>query len=50
MQYKVGLYGGCFDPLHLGHVDCIFQAANRCEELYIVLVVSTKVKQIDYRI
>ena len=50
MQYKVGLYGGCFDPLHLGHVDCILQAANQCEELYIILVVSTKVKQIDYRI
>ncbi len=50
MQYKVGLYGGCFDPLHLGHVDCILQAANRCEELYIVLVVSTKTKQIPYRI
>lgn len=50
MQYKVGLYGGCFDPLHLGHVDCILQAANQCEELYIILVVSTKIKQIDYRV
>lgn len=50
MQYKVGLYGGCFDPLHLGHVDCILQAVNQCEELYIVLSVSRKVTQIDYRI
>lgn len=50
MQYKVGLYGGCFDPLHLGHVDCIVQAANQCEELYVVLSHSTKVEQIDYRI
>lgn len=50
MQYKVGLYGGCFDPLHLGHIDCILQAANRCEELYIILVVSQKIMQIDHRI
>ena len=41
MQYKVGLYGGCFNPLHLGHVDCIIKAASLCEELYIVLCVST---------
>lgn len=50
MQYKVGMYGGCFDPLHLGHVDCILQAASCCEELYLVLSVSTKIKQINYRI
>ncbi len=50
MQYKVGVYGGCFDPLHLGHVDCILQAANQCEELYVVLSVSSKGKQIDQRV
>ncbi|MDO4755057.1 MAG: AAA family ATPase [Parabacteroides sp.] len=31
------MYGGCFDPVHLGHVDCILQAASRCEQLYVVL-------------
>ncbi len=50
MQYKVGVYGGCFNPIHLGHVDCILQAANQCEELYIILSVSTKLREIDYRI
>lgn len=37
MQYKVGLYGGSFDPLHIGHIDVINQAASQCEQLYVVL-------------
>lgn len=37
MLYKVGMYGGSFDPLHIGHVNNIFEAASVCEELYIVL-------------
>lgn len=50
MQYKVGLYGGCFNPMHLGHVDCMIQAANQCDELYVILSVSTKRQEIDMRI
>jgi HTH-type transcriptional repressor of NAD biosynthesis genes len=37
MQYKVGMYGGSFDPLHLGHISDIIKAASVCEELYIVI-------------
>lgn len=37
MQYKTGMYGGSFDPLHIGHVRCIVQAVSMCEDLYIVL-------------
>lgn len=37
MQYKTGMFGGSFDPLHVGHIDCMVRAASMCEELYIVL-------------
>ena len=37
MRYKVGMYGGSFDPLHLGHISDIIKAASVCEELYVVI-------------
>lgn len=37
MEYKIGMYGGSFDPLHIGHIDMIIRAASQCEKLYVVL-------------
>ncbi len=38
----VGFIGGKFLPLHLGHVNAIVEAANQCDELYVVLSHSEK--------
>ena len=37
MKYKVGMYGGSFDPLHVGHIHDIIKAASLCEELYVII-------------
>lgn len=50
MSYEVGMYGGTFDPLHMGHLSCLVQAANMCKELYVVLSVATRRQEIDYRV
>lgn len=50
MEYKTGMYGGSFNPLHMGHVDCIIQAANMCERLFIVLSIGRGREEIEYRV
>ncbi len=48
-MYEVGMYGGSFNPLHLGHVNDIIMAANQCKKLYVVLSVTNDPKEIDHR-
>ena len=48
-MYEVGMYGGSFNPLHLGHVNDIIMAANQCKKLYVVLSVTDDPKEIDHR-
>ena len=50
MRYKVGMYGGCFDPLHLGHINCILQASAMCEELHLMLCYNKARDRIDVRL
>lgn len=36
-MYRVGMYGGSFNPLHNGHVKCIKKALKQCDELHIIV-------------
>lgn len=49
-MYKVGMYGGSFNPMHNGHLECIIKAACMCERLFIVLSIGLKRNEIDYKI
>ena len=48
-MYDVGMYGGSFNPLHLGHVNNIIKAANKCKKLYIVLGVTNNPEEVNYK-
>ena len=49
-MYNVGMYAGSFNPIHLGHVRCIIEAANQCKRLYIILCIGNNRNEIDKKI
>ncbi|MEI0518763.1 AAA family ATPase [Brachyspira murdochii] len=49
-MYNVGMYAGSFNPIHLGHVRCIIEAANQCKTLFIILCVGNNRNEIDRKI
>lgn len=48
-MFQCGLYGGSFNPLHLGHVRCIIAAASQCQRLIVVLSIGDQRDEIDAR-
>ena len=48
-KYDVGMYGGCFDPLHQGHLYTIERAASECRELWLVLSWSATRDHVEWK-
>lgn len=49
-EYQVGMYGGAFCPLHLGHLECIIRGAALCETLYIVISYRNHSSDVDVKV
>lgn len=49
-MFQTGMYGGSFNPLHMGHVRCLVKAATMCKELNIVICDGKVRNEVDIRV
>lgn len=49
-EYQIGMYGGAFCPLHLGHLECMIRGTALCETLYIVISYRNHSSDVDVKV
>ena len=48
-KYKVGFTNGCFDILHIGHINYLEESKKLCDKLIIAINSDSSVKRIKGR-